>query len=105
MTLEDETGSANLVVWPKLFDRDRKEIVQSKLLMVTGKLQVANGVTHLVVGRCFNLNALLRSLTESDLPQTLARGDETTKPINYDGRSGPQTVLAEDAFHKGRNFH
>ena len=99
MTLEDETGSANLVVWQALFDKYRKEIVQSKLLMVAGKLQVANGVTHLVVRQCFNLTALLRCLTETDLPQTLARGDETTRPVNDDGRS------AGGAFHKGRNFH
>ncbi len=105
MTLEDETGSANLVVWQKLFDIYRKEIVQSKLLMVTGKLQIAEGVTHLVVHRCFNLTALLQTLAQSggdSLPQTLARGDETTKPYDYDGRSA---VPAEAAFHKGRNFH
>jgi error-prone DNA polymerase len=102
MTLEDETGSANLVVWQALFDKYRKEIVQSRLLMVSGKLQIANGVTHLVVRQCFNLTALLRSLTETDLPQALARGDETTQPVNYDGRSTPP---AEGAFHKGRNFH
>lgn len=102
MTLEDETGSANLVVWEKLFDRYRKEIVQSKLLMVSGQLQVAEGVTHVVVRRCFNMSSLLATLTASDMPQTLARGDETTKPYDYDGRS---TVPAEDAFHKGRNFH
>jgi error-prone DNA polymerase len=105
MTLEDETGSANLVVWQSLFDKYRKEIVQSRLLMVAGKLQIANGVTHLVVQRCFNLTALLRSLTETDLPQTLARGDETTQPVNYDGRSTPPAVAAEGVFHKGRNFH
>ncbi|MHB8207141.1 error-prone DNA polymerase [Mucilaginibacter sp.] len=105
MTLEDETGSANLVVWQTLFDKYRKEIVQSRLLMVQGKLQIANGVTHLVVHHCINLTALLRSLTETDLPQTLARGDETTKPVNYDGRSTPPAVPTEGAFHKGRNFH
>ena len=43
MTLEDETGSANLVVWQLMFDKYRKEVVQSKLLMVAGKLQIANG--------------------------------------------------------------
>ncbi|RYY37740.1 MAG: DNA polymerase III subunit alpha [Sphingobacteriaceae bacterium] len=108
MTLEDETGSANLVVWQQLFDKYRKEIVQSKLLMVMGKLQIANGVTHLVVRQCFNLTALLSSLTETNgqvMPQTLARGDETTKPVNYDGRSTSPAAPAEDAFHKGRNFH
>jgi error-prone DNA polymerase len=105
MTLEDETGSANLVVWQALFDKYRKEIVQSKLLMVFGKLQIANGVTHLVVRQCFNLTSLLRSLTEAELPQTLMRGDETTEPVNYDGRSTSPTVSTEGAFHKGRNFH
>jgi error-prone DNA polymerase len=107
MTLEDETGSANLVVWQKLFDKYRKEIVQSRLLMVAGKLQIANGVTHLVVQRCFNLTVLLRSLTETtaDLPQTLARADETSKPHDYDLRSTMPAVPTEGAFHKGRNFH
>jgi error-prone DNA polymerase len=104
MTLEDESGSANLVVWQNLFDQYRKEIVQSRLLMVSGKLQIANGVTHLVVQQCWNMTVILRSLTETELPQTLARGDETTKPINYDGRSTP-AVSTESAFHKGRNFH
>jgi error-prone DNA polymerase len=98
MTLEDETGSANLVVWEKLFNTYRKEIIQSRLLMVAGKLQIANGVTHLVVYRCFNLSALLGSLTsvnEDDQPLlTLARGDETTSPVS-DSR---------EIFHKGRNF-
>ncbi len=97
MTLEDETGSANLVVWQKLFDRYRKEIIQPRLFGAMGKLQVANGVTHLVVYRAFNLTALLRSLTETTgdhLPQTLARADETTKP-------GPDS---RNAFHEGRNF-
>ncbi|QHS56833.1 DNA polymerase III subunit alpha [Mucilaginibacter sp. 14171R-50] len=103
MTMEDETGSANLVVWQQLFDRYRKEIVQSKLLMVFGKLQIANGVTHLVVRQCFNLTPLLNTLNQAGgdpLPQTLAKGDETTKPHDYDKRSTP-----EGAFHKGRNFH
>jgi error-prone DNA polymerase len=72
--------------------------------MVEGKLQVANGITHLVVQRCFNLTPLLHSVTETDLPQTLAGGDETTKPVSYDGRSSP-AVPAGEAFHKGRNFH
>ncbi len=109
MTLEDETGSANLVVWEKLFNKYRKEIVQSRLLMVTGRLQIANGVIHLVVQRCYNLTALLRSLTEtglSPLPHSPARADETYQPYNYDGRSTPKpTVTTEGAFHKGRNFH
>ena len=103
MTLEDETGNANLVVWEKLFDKYRKEIIQSRLFMAEGKLQIEGEVIHLVVWRCFNLTPLLKGLTATnngDLPVlSLARGDETTKPVP-DPRQEPAGV-----FHKGRNFH
>jgi error-prone DNA polymerase len=102
MTLEDESGNANLVVWEKLFDTYRKEIVQSRLLMAEGKVQIEGEVIHLVVRRCFNVSGLLRGLTTADnedLPVlSLARGDETTKPTP-DQRQEPAGV-----FHKGRNF-
>jgi error-prone DNA polymerase len=98
MTLEDETGAANIVVWEKLFDRYRKEIIQSRLFMVEGRLQIEGEVIHVVAGRCFNLNSLLRGLTianRDNLPLlTLARADEITAP-------GPDS---REVFHKGRNF-
>jgi error-prone DNA polymerase len=98
MTLEDETGAANIVVWEKLFDKFRKEIIQSRLFMVEGKSQIEGEVIHVVALRCFNLNNLLRGLTaanENNLPLlTLARADETTAP-------GPDS---RKVFHKGRNF-
>ncbi|TQM51070.1 error-prone DNA polymerase [Arcticibacter tournemirensis] len=98
MTLEDETGNANIVVWEKLFDKYRKEIIQSRLLMVEGKLQVEGEVIHVVSSRCFNLNSLLRGLTrtnEDTLPLlTLANGDETTAPV----------LDSREVFYKGRNF-
>jgi error-prone DNA polymerase len=99
ITIEDETGCANLVVFEKLFDQFRKEILQSRLLMVEGKLQVEGEVIHVIVQRCFNMTRLLRRLTEvanDELPiLTLARSDETSIPAH----------AQEDIFHKGRNFH
>jgi len=59
ITVEDETGFANLVVWAKTFEKYRKVILQSRLLMVTGKLQVEGEVIHVVVSSCFNLNELM----------------------------------------------
>jgi hypothetical protein len=86
------------VVWENLFDRYRKEIVQSHLLMVEGKLQIEGEVIHVIVKRCFNLTKLLSGLTSTgseDVPVlTLSRADETTSPI-------PD---ARNIFHKGRNF-
>ncbi|MDP4289756.1 MAG: error-prone DNA polymerase [Bacteroidota bacterium] len=59
ITIEDESGFVNLVVWAKVFEKYRKEILQSRLLMVEGKLQIEGEVIHVVVEKCFNLNRLI----------------------------------------------
>ncbi|HMV09319.1 MAG TPA: error-prone DNA polymerase [Cyclobacteriaceae bacterium] len=95
ITLEDETGDANLVVFAKLFDEYRKEIIQSKLLMVEGKLQKEGEVIHVIVKRCFNVTGLLGKLTASaelNLEVQRSRADETTSP--FQGKMFPD----------GRNF-
>jgi error-prone DNA polymerase len=61
ITIEDETGCANLVVFQKLFDKYRKEILQSRLLMVEGRLQREGEVVHVVVKHCYDLTPLLRA--------------------------------------------
>ena len=63
ITIEDETGIANLVVFPNLFEQYRKAIVQSRLLMVEGKLQREGDVIHVIAEGCYDLSRLLRSLT------------------------------------------
>ena len=107
ITIEDETGVANLVVWESLFEEFRKEILQSRLLMVEGKLQVEGEVIHVIVRRCTDLTKLLRhlSVTADEAPPvlTLARGDETSIPAHAQkipNREGEQG----DIFYKGRNF-
>ncbi len=82
ITIEDETGFANLVVFQNLFDEYRKEILQSRLLMVEGKLQREEEVIHVIVRRCYNLSRLLRHLTptldQDPAVLTLSRADEKT---------------------------
>lgn len=110
ITIEDETGSANLVVFQKLFDKYRKEILQSKLLMVEGKLQREGEVTHVVVSRCYNLTGLLVQVTGSEneeLPiQTLSRADEKDgDPLMSDSREKQRRkTIQTEMFPKGRNF-
>jgi len=98
ITIEDETGFANLVAFETVFDKYRKEILQSRLLMVEGKLQVEGEVIHVIAHRFFNLSTLLRGLTAAqneDMPVlTLSRTDETTSAV----------TSAKEVFHKGRNF-
>jgi len=64
ITIEDETGFANLVVWNTVFEKYRQVILQSKLLMVTGRLQVEGEVVHVVVNSCHNLTGLMQIVTE-----------------------------------------
>ncbi|MCP4008497.1 MAG: DNA polymerase III subunit alpha, partial [Proteobacteria bacterium] len=49
ITLEDETGHINLVVWPKIAEALRKTVLQSKLMFAAGQVQIESGVIHLIV--------------------------------------------------------
>jgi error-prone DNA polymerase len=53
MTLEDESGFVNLVVWTKVFQKFRKVILTSSFLGVTGKVQSRDGIVHLIVENCW----------------------------------------------------
>lgn len=108
MTIEDETGFANLVIFPKLFETFRKEILQSRLIMVEGKLQIEGEVIHVIVEQCYNFSPLLRKLTPSrieNLPLlTLAFPDEKSVPAGIYKRSKGQETKEEKNFPAGRNF-
>ncbi|MEO7802396.1 MAG: error-prone DNA polymerase, partial [Ginsengibacter sp.] len=109
MTIEDETGYANLVIFEKLFNTFRKEILQSKLIMAEGKLQIEGQVIHVIVKRCYDLSKLLRHLTPSNnenLPLlTLSHSDEKSIPIHAQNkRSQVREDPQENIFPGARNF-
>ena len=85
MTIEDETGWANAVIWPKLFDEQRKEILQSTLVLLEGQLQVEGEVIHIIVSRCHNISRLLKHLSPNenkvDAVGTFAFPDRMAEPI------------------------
>jgi error-prone DNA polymerase len=62
VTLEDETGPVNVIVWPALIDRYRKELLGAHLLGVYGLWQCESGVRHLVAKRLVDLTPLLGKL-------------------------------------------
>jgi error-prone DNA polymerase len=111
ITIEDETGTANLVVFKKLFDQYRKEIVRSSLLMVEGKLQREGEVIHVVARKCYDISGLLREMNVSEdadeLVQTLSRADERDESVAE--RRGKKVqaakVVQTEIFPTGRNFH
>ena len=76
-TIEDETGIANVVVWPSIIERDRAALVGAALLWVWGKIQRSpEGIVHVVADRLENRSALLRGL---ETP--LARADEVAREV------------------------
>jgi error-prone DNA polymerase len=103
MTIEDETGWANLVIFQNLFDQYRKEIMQSTLIMVEGKLQIEGEVVHVIVESCHNFSKLLRKLTPSEnkAPQvaTFAFPDRSPEPMKKTGAGEKEKIFTE-----ARNF-
>jgi error-prone DNA polymerase len=105
MTIEDETGNANAVVWETVFEKYRKEILTSRLILLEGKLQIEGLVIHVVVDKCYNLSRLLKQLTpalKEELPVlTLSRADERSVPAHIQKE---QATNKDAVFYKGRNF-
>ncbi len=81
MTLEDETGVANVIVWPKAFERLRAIVLGARFVAVTGKLQNEQGVIHVIADRMEDLTPWLGLLSEAGATiETRARADEVRSP-------------------------
>ena len=116
-TLEDETGIANIVIWPKLFEKDemRRTLLSSRMLAVHGRLQKEGLVIHIIAEDMVDLTPYLLDLSHGlDIGDAIvARADE--------GKSGPPSSQSRDrnrlreeelarrrayaALPAGRNFH
>lgn len=89
MTLEDETGIANIVVWPKVMEQFRREVMGSRLILVEGRIQSSpEKVVHLVAERLIDRSDDLRYLGNDALggPPQMLSGPE---PVNDDRREHP----------------
>ncbi|HKX92449.1 MAG TPA: error-prone DNA polymerase, partial [Sphingomicrobium sp.] len=77
ITIEDETGIANLVVWPDLFEKQRKIVMGARLMAVDGIVQrdEDSGVIHVVARRLEDHTAMLRHLSDEAMPSTLSQSD------------------------------
>jgi error-prone DNA polymerase len=89
MTLEDETGIANIVVWPKVIERFRKEVMGARLVLVEGYIQSSpEKVVHLVAERLFDRSRDLVGLADDALSRKHAVpvGPALIEPLNDDPR-------------------
>lgn len=79
LTLEDETGIVNVIVWPKVYERFRRAVIAGRLLRVTGQLQREGAVQHLIA---WNVEDLSDWLDRLGMPDTTnPRSDEGKRPI------------------------
>jgi error-prone DNA polymerase len=97
LTIEDETGIANLVLWPPVALAFRREVMTARLLLVGGRVQKsAEGIGHLVAERLDDWSDELRRLTDDPFSPPLARADEV------DGSRHPREIRV---VPKARDFH
>ncbi|MEL6118058.1 MAG: OB-fold nucleic acid binding domain-containing protein [Pseudomonadota bacterium] len=66
LTLEDETGVINVVVWRALYERFRRAVIAGRLLRVTGRLQRENAVVHVVAEEIEDISPMLDRLLEPE---------------------------------------
>ena len=75
ITLEDETGVANLVVWPDAFTAQRKVVMGARLMVIHGLVQHDEAVVHVVARTLEDDSAMLRAISDEAMPSTLSAGD------------------------------
>ncbi len=77
LTLEDETGTANVVVWAKMFEQYRRAVISGRLLRVTGRLQRDSGVNHVVAERIEDISPMLDLLLHPEFDRLVAQQAQT----------------------------
>ncbi len=103
VTVEDEYGVANLVIWPTVMAQFRKAVMQSRLLVVEGYVQRDVEIIHIVARSLTDRSDALLRLAPGAMPQAMGRGDEVTHPqAPNGGRQHPRDVRV---IPKSRDFH
>jgi len=81
ITLEDETGVINLVVWPDLKEKQRKVVMGSRLMEVRGRVEYDDEVIHVIAHHMTDATQELHRLSDDMLNAPLARADHVTSPL------------------------
>ena len=99
MTIEDETGIANSVIWPNVLERERKVVMGARLVVVHGRIQRHEDIIHVVAARLEDRSDWLHLLTEDGeaLSLALANADEVRRPEPGSWRSSRDKEAADPA--------
>ena len=83
ITLEDETGVVNVIVWRHIYEAFRRAVVAGRMLRVTGRMQRAHNVTHVLAEEIEDISPLLDQLLAEDTGRQMAAEARTE---TWDGR-------------------
>lgn len=84
VTLEDETGICNVIVWRKLYEQYRRAVISGRCLRVTGRVQRDNGVTHVVAEQVEDISWMLDELVRTQ-GQSEADDPKRARPVRAEG--------------------
>jgi error-prone DNA polymerase len=87
ITIEDESGVANLVIWPHVMERYRRVIMTARLLEVRGRVEYDDEVIHVIVAHLDDASHRLSALSDMALALELARADEVNRPLPATARA------------------
>ena len=86
LTLEDETGVANIVVWAKVFQRFRRAVIAGRCLKVTGALQRDGDVVHVVAQKIEDISPILDEIVRCNpAPEDVRRPKKNPAPVSRRG--------------------
>mgnify|MGYP001796813645 CR=1 FL=1 len=84
VTLEDETGVVNIIVWRHIYERFRRAVVAGRMLRVTGRMQRAHNVTHVLAEEIEDISPMLDQLLAEGTGRHVAAEARTE---SWDGRA------------------
>ncbi|GAA0737063.1 error-prone DNA polymerase [Sphingomonas japonica] len=104
VTIEDETGIVNVVIWARLFETYRRQVMAARLMAITGEVQRSpEGVVHLMASRIDDLTPLLDTLGQDAPVRTqLSRADEFVHPQHPRHAGHPRDIRI---LPRSRDFH
>jgi error-prone DNA polymerase len=106
ITLEDETGVINLVIWPDLKEKQRSVVMGARLMEVRGRVEYDDEVIHVIAAHLTDASEGLARLSDDALQPAMARADEVNRPVPGrvppPARGHPRNVRV---IPKSRDFH
>jgi error-prone DNA polymerase len=104
ITIEDETGVVNALLWSRDLDKQRRAVMAARLMLIEGEIQKSKeGVVHLMAKRVIDRTAMLDHLTDQQpLVQQTSRGDEIHHPQRPRQHGHPRDVRI---LPRSRDFH